>query len=420
MSKVKPYLFILLTVLAVSFIAGCSDSDDDSGVAVTSVTIEDKLESVVRGNTYQLTAKVEPENATNKEITWSSSNPEAVSVDDNGKVSVEGYITEQVTITASSKSNPEVKDEWTFAIYEPITSEFTKSLVPLEVGNSYTNELDDLEAVKASSSSITYVSSNTGVVTVNEETGEITGVSTGSATITATIQPKYQTDTISKTYEVQVLSPSIPVGDIASLEGTYEILFFYTDGAEVAVLTTDCSKVEEYAPGKKKCDNPETDSLQHYGRVTMKVNNNGSIKMLSKMQMNGERMKNPVIAMFASGNTFNFNEFPTIPSEAISSITINNPLSENYKIGVPGRNAEGEINEKGSTESSFYLSIEEDGTVVNHMTDNSVMPANVVIRMKKISDELEVLDPNTSYNGTAGAPDIDNFNNDLQYELKNN
>ena len=45
------------------------------------------------------------------------------------------------------------------------------------------------------------------------------------------------------------------------------------------------------------------------------------------------------------------------------------------------------------------------------------MPANTIIRMKKVSNDVIVLDPNVSYS----QPQIDNFNAEAgRYTIKNN
>lgn len=51
------------------------------------------------GETLQLTATVAPENATNKNVTWESSNPEAATVDENGLVTAVATGTANITVT---------------------------------------------------------------------------------------------------------------------------------------------------------------------------------------------------------------------------------------------------------------------------------------------------------------------------------
>ena len=59
-----------------------------SGVAVTGVSVSPAPSSVMIGKTTQLTATVAPANATNKLVTWSTSNGAVASVNSSGLVSV--------------------------------------------------------------------------------------------------------------------------------------------------------------------------------------------------------------------------------------------------------------------------------------------------------------------------------------------
>ncbi|OJG78581.1 LPXTG-domain-containing protein cell wall anchor domain [Enterococcus pallens] len=68
-------------------------------VSVTGVTISSMPEMAV-GKTYQLTVTVMPENATNKNVTFTSSNPSVATVDANGLVT--GVAEGEFTITATT------------------------------------------------------------------------------------------------------------------------------------------------------------------------------------------------------------------------------------------------------------------------------------------------------------------------------
>lgn len=52
-----------------------------------------------KGETLQMTATVAPENAENKEVTWTSSNPEVATVDENGVVTAVGKGRCTITVT---------------------------------------------------------------------------------------------------------------------------------------------------------------------------------------------------------------------------------------------------------------------------------------------------------------------------------
>lgn len=216
-----------------------------------------------------------------------------------------------------------------------------------------------------------------------------------------------------------VTTPTL--SDIKTFNGTYEIEFFYVN-AVIAALASDCSKVETYAPGEKTCNDPAADSVSHYGQVTMKVNTDGSVKVLSKVQINGgifdqtEGMGSLINSM-AGDKRYNFTEFTTIPANAITQNALNDDTTSNQVTGTYGRSANKLVDEGKSVNNTFKFTVEPDGTVVNILTDVTVMPANTIIRMKKVSDDVVTLDPNTSYE----QPAINNFDAEAaRYTLKNN
>ncbi|MDE7315207.1 MAG: hypothetical protein K2N11_05835, partial [Mucispirillum sp.] len=218
---------------------------------------------------------------------------------------------------------------------------------------------------------------------------------------------------------------------ISSLQGTYDIEFFYTDGGGLAVITTDCDKAIEYG-GTTSCEkgylgfSPVT-SVEHKGEVTITVNEDNSIKVQSKVEMYDTTGSNDAFDMVKQlGANYNFTDFNVIPSNAVSTAIINDPATENNVKGVHGRNATSiipynEATEKVESEgnaaySEYQFTVLEDGTLVNKMKDtSSYADANVIIRMKKRSNEVITLDANTPYDSTR----TDNFNNNVKYTPSN-
>lgn len=101
MKKMLRIAAAFAALLAMTNFIGCKNDDDDDGdVAVTEVKITSEVTEVEVGKTITLTAEVLPENATDKAVTWTSSDTEVATVDEAGVVT--GVKEGNVTITASA------------------------------------------------------------------------------------------------------------------------------------------------------------------------------------------------------------------------------------------------------------------------------------------------------------------------------
>lgn len=147
-------------------------------------------------------------------VTYESSDTGIATVDNEGKVTVEAGKCGTVTITATLKDTSEnVIDSISYELIfsrELSDTEFKfdaewsdQTPKALTIDDIYTNEAakpDDADGA------IVYSSNNTDVVTVDENTGEVTAVGAGNAIITATYDPvngdKYEGTSI--TYSVKV------------------------------------------------------------------------------------------------------------------------------------------------------------------------------------------------------------------------
>lgn len=74
---------------------------------VTGISLNQTSAVVKRGKTVTLQAKIAPDYAANKKVTWKSSNTKVATVDGNGKVT--GKSVGRVTITAVSAENGDCK-----------------------------------------------------------------------------------------------------------------------------------------------------------------------------------------------------------------------------------------------------------------------------------------------------------------------
>ena len=78
--------------------------NEPATISVTGVSLDQSALTITEGDTVQLTATVEPSNATNKGVTWKSSNDTIATVDNNGKVTAVKEGTATITATVDGKS----------------------------------------------------------------------------------------------------------------------------------------------------------------------------------------------------------------------------------------------------------------------------------------------------------------------------
>lgn len=100
MKKMLRIAAALAALLAMTNFIGCKNDDDDDGdVDVTDVKITSTVTEVTAGETITLTAEVLPADATNKTVTWTSSDNTVATVKDGV---VTGVKAGETTITASA------------------------------------------------------------------------------------------------------------------------------------------------------------------------------------------------------------------------------------------------------------------------------------------------------------------------------
>lgn len=134
------------------------------------------------GTSYNLTATVTKDSATNKNIIWTSSNSEIASVDGNGHIF--GGNAGSVVITATAADGSGVSASCVIRVVEPVTSiSVEPDTIRLLVGDSQ-RAYATVYPESASIQDVTWVSSNTSVATVDGD-GEVTAVAVGKAKITA-------------------------------------------------------------------------------------------------------------------------------------------------------------------------------------------------------------------------------------------
>ena len=127
----KKFIGTVLVIVAICLLYGCSETfepgpeatePDTQTVEVTSILItsESYVTEIEEGSTLQLTATVKPDNASNKQVEWLSSDTDCATVNSDGLVTAV-KATESLVITAKAKDGSNVTGTFILKIKEPAT-----------------------------------------------------------------------------------------------------------------------------------------------------------------------------------------------------------------------------------------------------------------------------------------------------------
>ena len=181
-----------VTVIAYPFTVGGGDSAENiedilGAKPVTSITLDkSSLTIPITGNAYgtcYLSATVNPSDASNKKLIWSSSNASVATVAD-GKVTAVAPGTAVITATADDGSGKQAQCTVTVQRMADSVSISSTSQTLYVNGTSTTKLTAMVLPSNVSNSGVTWFSSNSGIVSV-DQSGNITANAVGTATITA-------------------------------------------------------------------------------------------------------------------------------------------------------------------------------------------------------------------------------------------
>ena len=204
-------------------------------VPVDSVTIKGQPANVVHGGaSFQLTAEVLPNDATNKIVTWSSSHPNYISVDTQGNVTIKGYTAETITITATSTADKTKTASWKFNIEKATVTAISVNPNPLVLalrndGSTITGTLTTsiTPFIAAEYNTVSYTSNDKDIATVDNK-GVVTAVTAGTTTITVTV------GSITETVDVTVEAAPIITVPVTDIEIT-SVSKVYKKGSDIQV-----------------------------------------------------------------------------------------------------------------------------------------------------------------------------------------
>ncbi|MGB0405512.1 MAG: Ig-like domain-containing protein, partial [Fusobacterium sp.] len=176
---------LFLIIIMISTVISCSKEKIDVKIPVTAIKLSSELEVLEIDGEIVLKANVLPENATNKNIIWSSQDDKIVTVDKNGKVHAVSAGTAVVTVKAegskiSSTCKISVKAAY-IPIEEIVFAETVKSIV---MGETFTPDVK-ITPEDATDKTLVWSSSNEEIASVDDK-GLVSTKKEGEVTITGT------------------------------------------------------------------------------------------------------------------------------------------------------------------------------------------------------------------------------------------
>jgi len=226
-------------------------------IAAGSIALNATEKSVYEGETFKLTATVLPENTSDKNVTWSSSDPNVATVDENGNVTA--IKAGESVITATTADGSGLTAECRVTVL-PIAAEsisLDQTEKSLYEGQSFKLTATVLPE-NTSDKKVTWSSSDASVATVDEN-GNVTAIKAGESVITATTA-----DGSGLSAECKVTVLPIAAGSI-SLDATEKSLY------EGETFKLTATVLPENTSDKKvtwSSGNPNVATVDENGNVT--------------------------------------------------------------------------------------------------------------------------------------------------------
>lgn len=181
-------------------------------IDVSSISLNQTNATINVPNTVTLTATVAPSNASNKTVTWISSNTNIATVN-NGVVTAVSPGNATITARATNGTSSTADDKTANCAVTVNPGEGSISYGTPSVDKTYGDDSFTNILTKNGDGAVTYASSNPNVATVGESSGQVTIHSVGEATITATVADStkytYDTKTASYTLNVAKAAPAV-------------------------------------------------------------------------------------------------------------------------------------------------------------------------------------------------------------------
>lgn len=226
-------------------------------IPVKSISLNKTEIELTEGTSFQLEATIDPENATDKNLTWTTSNKSVATVSENGLVSALKKGTASITVkTKDGKKSARCNVKVVAETIELESIALNKENISLTVGSTETLALS-FTPENATHKEVTWSSSNEKIATVNQS-GKITAKAAGETLISVETE-----NGLKKTCRVTVTENSIPA---TSISLNFSELTLYVNETESLVATLLPANVTDKSVSWKS-ENPDVVSVDVEGNL---------------------------------------------------------------------------------------------------------------------------------------------------------
>lgn len=327
-------------------------------VEVNSISLDSKEIIIKKDEKKQIIATVLPSNATDREITWQSSNRSVATVN-NGVITGVGNGNAVITATSKNGKNASVK----VTVIVPVESIRITGEDRIKVGGTTTYKAE-IKPTYASDKKVIWTSSNSSVATIDKN-GKITGKKAGTAKIIATTSGGM---TASKTIILEEIE--IPVDSITLSPNTITLELGHKETATLSVIYLPNNAVGQSIKTWKS-SNPSVAQVDSNGMVVAKGVGETTITAIS---LNGKKASCKV----------NVNPNSSIPT----GIKINHTGTEELDVGE-NLTLKATLTPSTATDTLTWTSSKTSVATVNSMGKVTAKSAGTTIITVKTSNNLK-------------------------------
>ena len=266
------FIILFMTISMVSTI-GCSNSSskssDPSSIPVSGVTVKSST-SLVVGATEQLSASIQPADASDKGVSWSSDTESIVTVSDGGLITGKAVGSAKITVTTDDGAKTAICNVTVSATAIPVTGvTLNKSTLSLVIGSNDTL-IPTILPVNATNQNTSWKSNSPDIADV-DAFGKVSAKAIGEARITVTTNDGNKSDYCDVTV-IPVTAPQWPIsGNINLLDNN------------ILNSSNPYKFSGEIDFGSNPYDDSDFDSLSSGGKKLITDGNMGGTSILSEV-----------------------------------------------------------------------------------------------------------------------------------------